>query len=235
MIPYSIFAKYYDTLMSDVDYDARTEYLCEIFKKHNLSGNSVLDLACGTGAVTYRLAEKGFDVIGIDLSEQMLSAAAAKSGCSDNPVFICQDMRHLDLYGTVSAAVCVLDGINHLPSRKSVEAAFSKVSLFLEKGGLFVFDLNTPYKMENILGSNAFVYDYDNIYCVWQNCYSSKNKTCYFDLTFFENNGKQYNRYDESFSEHAYTTRQIQNALEAAGFSLEAVYDDMRFEKPRSN
>ncbi|CDZ24111.1 type 11 methyltransferase [[Clostridium] cellulosi] len=236
MKSYSVFAKYYDVLMKDVDYKSRTDYLCEIFKKHSLCGNSILDLGCGTGAITFELVKKGYDVIGVDQSEQMLSQAAEKSnGISNNPIFICQDMRNLDLYGTVSAAVCVLDGINHLTSAASVKAAFSRIALFLEKGGLFVFDLNTPFKMETILGNNAFVYDYDDIFCVWQNFYNKKTRLCNFELTFFEYDSGHYNRFDESFSERAYTTRQIKSWLFESGLSLEAVYDDLSFDNPKDN
>ena len=233
MKPYGVFAKYYDILMSDVDYSARALYICDIFKRHNLVGNSVLDLACGTGSISFELAKSGFEVIGVDISDQMLSQAAIKAGANcQNPIFICQDMCSLDLYGTVSAAVCTLDGVNHLTSSQSVKKAFECVSLFLERDGLFVFDLNTPYKIANTLGDNSYVYDYDDIYCVWQNGYNAKSKMCRFDLTFFELNGEHYIRSDESFSEHAYTAVQIKKWLDAAGLSLEAVYDDLGFEAP---
>lgn len=236
MRSYGIFAKYYDTLMSDVDYSTRARYICEIFKKHNLLGDSILDLACGTGNISFELAKSGFDVIGVDLSDQMLSIAAQKAGAScQNPIFICQDMRSLDLYGTVTGAVCALDGINHLTTPASVKKAFASVSLFLEKDGLFVFDLNTPFKIANTLRDNAFVYDYDDIYCVWQNSFNAKTKLCRFNLTFFELVGDRYVRSDESFSERAHSTAEIKSWLEGAGMSLEAVYDDLGFNKPRDN
>lgn len=236
MSSYGIFAKYYDTLMSDVDYSARARYICQIFKKHGLPGNSILDLACGTGNISFELAKSGFDVIGVDSSEDMLSIAAQKAGtCCQNPVFICQDMRSLDLYGTVAGAVCTLDGINHLTTPESVKKAFASVSLFLEKDGLFVFDLNTPYKIANILGDNAFVYDYDDIYCVWQNSFNKKTKRCRFNLTFFERVKDRYIRSDESFSERAHSTAEIKSWLEGAEMSLEAVYDDLGFDEEREN
>jgi ubiquinone/menaquinone biosynthesis C-methylase UbiE len=233
MTSYGIFAKYYDRLMQDVDYAARADYLCAVFKKHNLSGNALLDLACGTGNISFLLAKSGFDVIGVDASPEMLSHAMVKAdAAAQNPIFICQDMRSLDLYGTVNAAVCVLDGINHLPSREAVLCTFKGVSLFLEPGGLFVFDLNTPYKLAHILSNNTFVYDYDDLYCIWQNSYNQKTKTCRFDLTFFEKYENTYYRNEESFSERAYSTAQIKNLLNASGLSLEAVYDDAGFLEP---
>lgn len=234
MTSYGIFAKYYDALMRDVDYAARTDYICKIFRKYGLCGNTVLDLACGTGAITYELVKRGFDVIGVDKSEQMLAEAVGKNGgMVQNPMFICQDMKNLDLYGTVSAAVSVLDGINHLDNCQSVKTAFSRVSLFLDKGGLFVFDLNSPYKIENTLGNNTFVYDLDEVYCVWQNSYDSKKRRCNFELTFFEFDGEHYTRSDESFSETVYSTDEIEKILVDSGFFLEAVYDDMCFQSPK--
>jgi ubiquinone/menaquinone biosynthesis C-methylase UbiE len=236
MKSYGVFAKYYDSLMSDVDYSARARYICEIFKRHNFEASSVLDLACGTGGISFELAKSGFEVIGVDASPEMLSQAANKAGADcQNPIFICQDMRGLDLYGTVSAAVCALDGINHLTNAQSVKKAFECVSLFLERGGLFVFDLNTPYKISHTLGDNAYVYDNDDVYCVWQNSYNAASRLCRFDLTFFEPDGGGYYRSDESFSERAYTTAQIKSRLEKSGLSLEAVYNDLSFEKPLEN
>jgi hypothetical protein len=114
-----------------------------------------------------------------------------------------------------------------------VISAFKKVSLFLNDGGLFIFDLNTPYKIEKILGNNTFVYDYGNIYCVWQNRYTPKSRACRFDLTFFEKLGAAYMRSDEHFAEKAYTTRQITAWLSTAQLSLEAEYDDFSFDAPQ--
>lgn len=235
MKPYGVFAKYYDTLMADVDYAARADYLLTVLSRHGLAGRSLLDLGCGTGAMSFEFAKSGFDVVGVDSSAQMLARAASKAAGSKNPIFICQDMRSLDLYGTVAAAVCALDGINHLTGAQAVEKAFAGVSLFLEKGGLFVFDLNTPYKLENTLGDNAFVYDCGDVYCVWQNSYGGKSRLCRFDLTFFELDGGTYRRYDESFCERAYSTAQIKRRLAAAGLALEAVYDDLTFDEPKKD
>lgn len=233
MRPYDILAEFYDELISDVDYSSRVDYLQKLFIKHNYKASTVLDLACGTGNITFELVKRGFDVIGVDFSEEMLTRAAQKSvesGCSlTNPLFVCQDMRCLELAGKVSCAVCVLDGINHLGSLQSVKKTFESVSLYLERDGLFVFDLNTPYKIKNILGNNTFVYDYDDVYCVWENSYNEKTARCRFDLTFFERDGEKYLRSDESFYEKAYTTAQVKNRLESSGMKLEAVYADMSF------
>ena len=238
MASYGVFAKYYDRLMRDVDYAARADYLCAIFKKHALAGTNtmLLDLACGTGNISFLLAKAGFDVIGVDASPEMLAHAISKADSdAHNPVFICQDMRRLDLYGTVKAAVCTLDGINHLTGREAVLESFKRVSLFLEPGGLFLFDLNTPYKLSHTLLDNTFVYDLGDLYCVWQNSYSKKSNVCRFDLTFFEKSGNTYLRSDEHFSEKAYSTAQIEKLLKLSGLTLEAVYDDMGFSEPKED
>lgn len=232
MIPYDLFARFYDRLMCDIDYKQRAAYFSEIFSRYSIDPGIVLDLACGTGSLTLELARAGFDVIGVDRSEGMLSAAAEKAEQSgQKALFLCQDMRSLDLYGTVGAAICHLDGINHLMSPQSVKLVFSKVALFLETGGLFIFDLNSLYKIENELGNNTFIYDMDDIYCVWQNSYNPRTRICNFDLTFFSQHGGLYSRSDEHFGERAYTIDKIREWLSQVGMRLDAVYDGFGFGK----
>lgn len=239
MKPYSVLAKFYDELMFDVNYKERVDYLLKLFNKQNFSCKTIADLACGTGNITFELVKKGYEVIGIDFSEDMLTEAYQKSfehGYSiSNPLFVLQDMRKLDLVKPVSAITCVLDGINHLGSLKAVDETFKSVSLNLERDGLFVFDLNTPFKIKHVLGNNTFVYDYDDIYCVWENTYNEKSNSSKFDLTFFERDGEQYLRSDESFGEKAFTTRQIENRLIKNSLELIACYDDMSFDEPKDN
>lgn len=233
MTPYSVLAAYYDELMADVDYAGRAAYLGRVFARHGLRPGLVLDLGCGTGSLSLELSRAGMEVIGLDRSEQMLSAAAQKAGSTNGRVFfICQDMRGIDLYGTVDAVVCALDGINHVTSPADVVRVFEGVARFLNPGGLFVFDLNTPYKIAHVLGDNTFTYDTDDVYCVWQNSYRPRTGLCRFDLTFFEWDGACYRRADERFSERVYSTGHIRRMLRQAGLSLEAVYADMTLEMP---
>ena len=227
MIPYERFAQFYDELTSDIDYEQRAEYFEQLFDRHRLRPKIVLDLACGTGSLSVELARRGYEVIGVDRSPEMLAVASGKAGnIQADVLFICQGMSELDLYGTVDAAICHLDGINHLSSADEVLSVFKKVSLFLNDGGLFIFDLNTPYKIENILGNNTFVYDYEGVYCVWQNSYRPKSGICRFDLTFFEPTGDHYRRYDEHFAEKAYDPAGVKGLLREAGLSVIAEYDD---------
>jgi ubiquinone/menaquinone biosynthesis C-methylase UbiE len=233
MNAYSKFAKYYDILTQDVDYISYAKYIKQLFELHNSNPFLILDLACGTGSLSFALEKSGYDVIGIDNSEQMLSHAVTKAQKLKSKVmFICQDMQALDLYGTVDAVVCSLDSINHLTKPKKVINTFKKVSMFLNPGGLFIFDVNSEYKFRNILGNNTFVYDYDEVYCVWQNSYNYKTKLCRFDLTFFENNNENYKRYDESFYEKAYSQKNIEKYLSEAGLILENIYEENTINTP---
>lgn len=241
MTAYGDFARFYDILTTDVDYPRRARYIGEVFRRFGKNPELVLDLACGTGGISFELLKMGYDVIGVDRSPQMLSAAAAKNPADGASVMLlCQDMRDLDLYGTVDAAVCCLDSINHLTSPQAVNEVFSKVSLFLNPGGLFVFDVNTEYKFSHTLLNNAFVYDYDDVYCIWQNRYNTKTKLCRFELTFFENCGSyndnsSYRRFDEQFSERAYSAAQIKNFLKKNGLSLKGIYNELSFDQPKDD
>jgi len=155
---YTEFSKVYDSLMGDVDYPARTEYLCGLFKKFDKMPTLLLDLACGTGGFSNEMAERGVQVIGVDISEEMLLAARENSAQRQLEVlYLCQAADELDLYGTVDGAICCMDSLNHIIYFDEFKRAIAKVSLFLEKDRLFIFDVNTPYKHREILGNNTFV------------------------------------------------------------------------------
>jgi ubiquinone/menaquinone biosynthesis C-methylase UbiE len=233
MNSYSRFAKYYDILTQDIDYISYAKYIKQLFELHHSNPYLILDLACGTGSLSFALEKIGYDVIGIDNSEQMLSQALSKTGkYKSKVIFICQNMQNLDLYGTVDAAICSLDSMNHLTSVQKITDTFKKVSLFLNPDGLFIFDMNSEYKFENILGDNTFVYDYDEIYCIWQNSFNHKTKLCRFDLTFFENNNDIYTRYDESFYEKSYSQKNIKKYLCEAGLILENIFEENTINSP---
>ncbi len=229
---YSIFADYYDKLMYDVDYKKRTSYLMRLFKKHGKTPKLLLDLACGTGGFSNEFAKLGVEVIGTDISEEMLSAAREKSfDLGLDVLYLCQPAEKLDLYGTVDGAVCCLDSLNHITDYKTLCMAFEKVSLFLEKDCLFIFDVNTEYKHREILGDNVFVMERDNVYCVWANKYNKKKNTVKVMLDFFVKEDEKYSRFSEEFTERAYTNDELTSALEKAGLEIVEVFDDMT-EKP---
>lgn len=232
---YDVFADFYDSLTLNVDYEKRAEYILQVLKKHNHDTGITLDLACGTGNLTIELAKRDVDVYGIDGSQEMLSQALGKAYEENlNILFLCQQMESIDLYGTIDTCVCTLDSINHMVEIEKVQKTFDRVSLFMNKGGCFLFDVNTVYKHREVLGNNTFVYDTDDVYCVWQNTLE-ENDVVTIDLDFFEADGDVYYRCEQHFQERAYSDEAIRDMLEKAGFSVEAVYGDMSFELPEKN
>ncbi len=230
---YSAFAKYYDSLTRNVDYSGRAEYLCRILKHLNHPAGLTIDLACGTGSLTLELAKRGFDVYGLDASPEMLSVAQQKAAALGSSIlYVCQKMQEMDLYGTVDTAVCMLDSVNHLPSAADLQEAFRRVALFLNPGGYFIFDANTLYKHRNILADNVFVYDMEDVYCVWQNRCEEKTARVSISLDFFERNGKTYTRSSEHFYEYAYSSEKLQAMLKQAGLQTKGIWSDGAFDAP---
>jgi ubiquinone/menaquinone biosynthesis C-methylase UbiE len=176
------------------------------------------------------LAEKGYDVVGVDGSEEMLTQAQEKKLETDaDVIFLCQKMEELDLFGTINAAVSTLDSINHVTDKETVKEIFRRVSLFMEDKGIFLFDVNTPYKHREILGDNTFIYDLDEVYCVWQNSTDEELLTS-ISLDLFEKDEEDeetYYRYSEEFSERAYELDDIRRWLEECKFEVTAVYEEM--------
>ncbi|MGN0452265.1 MAG: class I SAM-dependent DNA methyltransferase [Ruminococcus sp.] len=229
---YEIFADFYDELTGNADYKVRAEYILSLCKKFNHDLGLTLDLACGTGTLTMELKRRGVDIYGIDASCDMLSVAQQKAcEARESVLFLCQKMQDLDLFGTINTCICTLDSLNHLPDIKDVKKTFEKVSLFMETGGLFIFDVNTPYKHQKVLADNAFVFDTDNVYCVWQNT-PGDNLLTEISLDFFIPEGDRYIRYSENFSERGYTEEALRALLSETGFEVLAVYGDMTEEKP---
>ena len=231
MSNYISFAKFYDSLTLNVDYFKRTQYLCALFNLYKFSPKLILDLACGTGEMSLYLHDLGFDMIACDYSDAMLSVAQNKATEQNKDIlFLHQEMTKLDLYGTVDCVICCLDSINHLILSGNVNKTFEKVSLFLNPGGLFIFDVNTIYKHEYILAENTFVYDLDDVYCVWQNN-KIKNNITSINLNFFEKiNDNSYLRYSESFMERAYSVNKLSSMLIDSGFEILDIFDELTFE-----
>ncbi len=237
MSGYAEFSGVYDILTQNVDYPQRADYIADLLSLNGVTGGILLDLACGTGTLSVEMAKKGFEVIGVDASGEMLSIAMNNAyEAEQNILFLCQQMQQLDLYGTINAAICTLDSINHLTDIADVEAAFSKVSLFTESGGVFVFDVNTPYKHREILADNSFVYEADGVYCVWQNTLDKETDTVQIDLDIFEEIEPDiYERTQESFCERAYSTEVLLELLEKTSFEPIAVYDELTKQPPKEN
>lgn len=220
---YTSIACLYDRLNSDVDYAALADFLLAKTREHyKKEPKLILDLACGTGKLSHELARRGYDMTGVDLSYDMLSIAA--QGAREEGLdilYLCQDMCELELYGTVDAVYCCFDSLNYLTDPAELSKCFSLVHNYLDPDGIFIFDMNTRYKFENIYADNSYILEADGIFCAWQNYYDKKSRLCDFYLTFFEkmSDGK-YVRSDETQCERCYDMETVLKYLDCNGFEL---------------
>ncbi len=226
MSSYQDFASLYDTLTFDVDYEKIADFIASHLSAQGIKNGLVLDLACGTGTLTLALAKRGYDMTGADASEEMLSAARQKEG-SDTLLFLNQPMEDFELYGTMDAIVCVLDSVNYLTDPESVRKMFRLCANYLNPDGILIFDVNSEYKFNHILGNETYTYETDNIFYVWENEFSEEEGLCNLYLTFFEEteNGL-YRRIDEMHTQRFYSDEFLQDALTDAGLTVIARYDD---------
>lgn len=227
---YNILASVYDKFQ-EIDYERFIAFYEEIFKRYNIEPKLILDLGCGTGNITIPMAEKGYDMIGIDLSVEMLEIAAEKARKADKDIlFLNQDMSDFELYGTVDAMVCALDGVNYLTEDGQLSDMLSKLHYYLNPGGILIFDINTEYKFRNILDGSTFVYDDKDAYCVWNSEFDQEEGICYFDLNIFtQNPDGTYTRRDEFQEERAYSVEDIKKTVEECNLELLGVYDNLSF------
>lgn len=231
---YDALAACYDAMTRDVSYPAWANFLEKLFSREEKQIRTVLDLACGTGTMAFLLAERGYELIGVDFSPEMLAMAAEKtvSEGAEMPIFLCQPMEKLDLYGTVDACVCLLDSVNHVTSSSKLRKAFQRVQLFLEPGGLFVFDVHTPYHLENLDGG-MFIDETEDAYCVWRTDYNRRRRICTYAIDVFqrEDTGLWF-RDGEVHEEFAYTPDELTAYLKEAGFVAIRQYGNLKLRKP---
>jgi SAM-dependent methyltransferase len=229
-LSYTDFAYIYDELINE-DYTNWANYIETIFLRYGNGINLVLDLACGTGSITTLLAKKGYDMIGIDKSPDMLAVAAQKKGSL--PIcYTCQDMTDFELYGTVDAIICTLDSINYITDTEQLKKTFALVKNYLNPKGLFIFDINSKHKIAKVLGNNTFIFDQGNIFYTWENVYHQKTKICTYKLTFFIKNGAKYYRKDELQRQRAYSQNQITRMLDQANLTVLGCFDGLTFNPP---
>jgi|LSQX01.1.fsa_nt_gb ubiquinone/menaquinone biosynthesis C-methylase UbiE len=233
---YSDFAAVYDRLTENVDYGEMASRTISILKHNGILKGTILDLACGTGNLIKSLAKKepNYDFIGVDSSEEMLIKAQDKLMETElDTLLLHQKMEELDLYGTVKAAVSTLDSVNHLTEPCDIYKAFNRLSLFIPPDGLFIFDVNTEYKHINVLSDNTFIYDIDDVYCVWQNKTDINTLETEMSLDIFaENKGGLYSRFYEEFKERAFSDEFLTDALSKNEFDVIARYDGYKDKSP---
>ncbi len=230
---YEGFAYVYDKLTADIDYSKWADYIESIFEKTGAKPKSLVDLGCGTGSFCSEMAARGYSVIGIDRSADMLSCAKNKAIEKGLDVlYIQQDMADFELFEATECIVSLLDSVNYITDKRKLKRMFRRVRENLKTGGLFIFDINTQYKFEKVLGNNFFYDLGDDVICLWQNRYDEKRKICEFDLTLLVREGSLYRRWDEIHRERAYTAGEITDALEAEKLQIIGVYDNLTFDTP---
>ena len=223
MRAYTDFAKVYPLMMQDIPYDAWNKYIIKTLKKYGIRDGIVCELGCGTGEMTRRLSKAGFDMIGIDISSDMLEMAASYG--DTDILYLNQDMREFELYGTVRAVVSVCDSMNYLTEDGDLLQVLKLVNNYLDPGGIFICDLKTPHFYRDILRDETFAEDLGSVYYIWDNHYDRESRINEYDMTFFFKNETGYRKSSEVHIQRAYTLREIRQAVNASGMELLDIID----------
>ena len=224
---YTSFAQVYDMFMDNVDYPAWSKYLIQLLKEYQVEDGLVLDLGCGTGNMTELLAKEGYDMIGVDNSEDMLEIASEKRAESGlNILYLLQDMREFELYGTVKAVVSICDSINYILEEDDLREVFSLVNNYLDPKGIFIFDMNTVYKYREQLGEQTIAENREESSFIWENYFDEGEMVNEYDLTLFiRDEDGRYSKYEETHYQKAFEISEVLKAVKEAGMELVAVYD----------
>ena len=231
MEAYTSFASVYDTFMDNVPYGEWGTYIHSLLCRYGVKDGLVLDLGCGTGTMTEILAGYGYDMIGVDNSGDMLELAMEKRFASGHDIlYLLQDMREFELYGTVRAVVSVCDSVNYITEPEELAEVFRLVNNYLDPGGIFLFDFNTEYKYREVMGDCTIAEDRGDCSFIWDNCYYEEEKINEYDLTLFiregsDDNGALYRKYRETHFQRGYTLEEIRELLSSAGLVFQAAYD----------
>ena len=233
MNAYTSLAEAYDRLTRDVDYARILDFLEALLQAQGRHPQTVLDLACGTGSLSVLLAKRGYRVIGVDMSEDMLTVAADKAWALEGnvPFFVCQRMERLRLPEPVDCAVCCLDSLNYVTDPAACKRAIRRVYEALRPGGIFLFDVNTPEKLR-AMDDQIFLDEDEGVYCVWRGAYDEENRICSYGIDLFLRQGALWERSFEEHREFAYTRQELEGYLREAGFTEIRVCGDCRMESP---
>lgn len=240
MDAYTSFAAVYDLFMDNIPYEEWSRYLISLLRERGVNDGLVLDLGCGTGSLTELLSDSGYDMIGVDNAEDMLEIAMEKKLESGRDIlYLLQDMREFELYGTVAAVVSICDSMNYILEYEDLVQVFSLVNNYLDPNGVFIFDLNTEYKYRNILGESTIAENREESSFIWDNYFDEESRINEYDLTLFiQEDGKTgeaplYRKYEETHYQRAYSMEEVKQALEEAGMVFEACYDAFTKDAPR--
>lgn len=236
MEAYTSFAEVYDQFMDNVPYREWADFLQEILREEGINDGLVLDLGCGTGSMTEELAGRGYDMIGVDNSEDMLEIAMEKRQESGHDIlYLLQDMQEFELYGTVRAVVSVCDSVNYVTEKEELEQVFRLVNNYLDPGGIFVFDFNTEYKYREVLGDRTIAENREDSSFIWDNYYYEEEHMNEYELTLFIQEADQkelYHKYQETHFQRAYTLEEIRELLEKSGLRFVAAHEDYTKKAP---
>lgn len=240
MEAYTGFAGVYDMFMDNIPYKEWGEYLCGLLQEYQITEGVVVDMGCGTGKITEHLALAGYDMIGIDNSQEMLSIAAEKKcryqeeDARSQILYLLQDMREMELYGKAKAMVSICDSMNYILEEEELLDIFCLVNEYLEKDGVFIFDMNTLYKYEEILGEQTIAENREDAAFIWENFYYPKQQINEYDLTIFVKEGEElYHRFCETHYQRGYSLETVRKLLETAGLEFVTAYDAFTRDAPR--
>lgn len=233
---YTGYASLYDISMEHIPYDKWANYIDGILVQHGIDKGLVLELGCGTGNMTRKMADKGYDMIGIDFSEDMLSIARQGSeDREDGILYLCQDMREFELYGTVAAIICVCDSINYILTEEDLSKVFRLASNYLDPGGLFIFDMDTEYLYREVLGDNTTYMNHELGDLIWENSFYPDDMINEVNLTLFikESGSNLYSKHEETHIRKAYTIDTIKRLLDKTNLDFVAAYHELTSEEAR--